>query len=257
VPLSHHRAGAGEPLLLLHGIGSHWHVWTPILPLLEPQREVVAIDLPGFGDSPVLPAGEAPDPPALAGAVMAFLDELGWETPHVAGNSLGGWVALELAKRGRARSVCALSPAGWWNRRERAFATLSLRNARSSAQRLAPSIDRITSSPVLRRVALAQMAARPERMPPEDAARALRNLAESPGWDATLAAMGATHFMGADAVRGPVTIAWSEKDRLLLPRQARRARRALPRARHIPLVGCGHVPSWDDPAQVAAAILSS
>jgi pimeloyl-ACP methyl ester carboxylesterase len=253
VSLAHHRGGAGEPLLLLHGIGSFWPVWEPVLPLLEAEREVVALDLPGFGASPVLDGGAEPHPAALAGAVAAFLDELGWDAPHVAGNSLGGWVALELAKRGRTRSVCALSPAGFWSRRERAFATLSLRNGRAASGRLLA----VHRSPRLRRLANAQFMEHADRMSPEATLAALRNLAESPGWDATLAAMGRRHFTGGQDVRGPVTIAWAEKDRLLLPRQAARARRALPTARHLTLVGCGHVPTWDDPGQVADAILTS
>ncbi len=80
--------------------------------------------------------GAEPHPAALTDAVEDFLDELGWADAHVAGNSLGGWVALELAKAGRTRSVCALSPAGWWNRRERAWANHSLANGRRSARRL-------------------------------------------------------------------------------------------------------------------------
>ncbi len=52
--LAHHRGGSGEPLLLIHGIGSFWPVWEPVLPALEAVRDVIAVDLPGFGDSPVL-----------------------------------------------------------------------------------------------------------------------------------------------------------------------------------------------------------
>jgi pimeloyl-ACP methyl ester carboxylesterase len=258
VTLSHHRGGSGEPLVLIHGIGSFWHVWEPVLPALEVEREVVAIDLPGFGGSPVLAGRADPHPAALAAAVAAFLDELGLADAHVAGNSLGGWVALELSKLGRARSVCALSPAGFWTRRERTFATLSLRNGRASAARLSDAqLERIYGNPRLRALALAQFAARPDRMPAAAGIAAARNLAASPGWDATLATMGATHVTGAVDVRPPVTIAWAEKDRLLLPRQAERARRALPWARHLKLFGCGHVPTWDDPALVARTILTS
>jgi pimeloyl-ACP methyl ester carboxylesterase len=257
VTLTFHRGGSGEPLLLVHGIGSHWQVWRPVLDALCADREVVAIDLPGFGGSPPLPGDVEPSPEALAGTVSAFLDDLGWEAPHVAGNSLGGWIALELAKEGRARSACALSPAGWWNRWERTYATVSLRNARAAAVAIEPVVDRLYASPGVRRAALAQMTAHGERMPAAEAATAMRNLAASPGWEATLDVMSRRHFTGAAAVRGPVTVAWGDKDRLLLPRQAERARAALPAARHVTLVGCGHVPTWDDPALVARTILSS
>jgi pimeloyl-ACP methyl ester carboxylesterase len=232
-------------------------VWRPVLAALEAEREVVAVDLPGFGESPPLPAGEEPSPAALATAVAAFLDELGWERPHVAGNSLGGWLALELARRGRARSACALSPAGFWTARERTYATRSLRASRAVMVRLLDHLERVHASPRRRRALFAQVVTHGDRMPAADAVAASRNLALSPGWDATLDAMSRRHFQGAAEVPPPVTIAWAEHDRLLLRRQAARARAALPQARHVTLFGCGHVPTWDAPALVARVVLSS
>ena len=246
-----------EPLVLLHGLGSYARTWEPVVPHLAGEREVVALDLPGFGDAPPLPNGEEPTPSVLARAVAAELDARGLDTVHVAGNSLGGWVGLELAKLGRTRSVCALSPAGFWQGWERTYVTVSLRNARAAARAAEPVVDRVMQSGIARRLALGQMTARGERMPAPAAAAALRNLARSPGWDATLQAMHAREFTGGNEVPPPVTIAWAEKDRLLLRRQAARARAALPFARHIVLTGCGHVPSWDDPRLVADAILTS
>ena len=255
--LSHHRAGAGEPLVLIHGVGSFRRVWEPVLPALEAEREVVAVDLPGFGDSPVLPDGTAPHPAALAASVGSLLDELGWADAHVAGNSLGGWVGLELSKLGRTRSVCALSPAGFYNRRERAFMKASLTSTRASARALDARLERLYARPRVRAAAFAQLTAPGDRLPAAAAVVASRALAGAPGFDATLGVMSRAHVTGAADVRSPVTIAWAQKDRLLLPRQAERARRALPRARHVTLVGCGHVPTWDDPALVARTILSS
>jgi pimeloyl-ACP methyl ester carboxylesterase len=246
-----------EPLILLHGIGSFRHVWDPVVPHLERERQVHALDLPGFGDAPPLPAGEEPSPEALARAIARELDARGLDTVHAAGNSLGGWVSLELAKLGRTRSVCALSPAGFWRGWERTFCAASLRNARALSKALLPVVDTISANAALRRIALAQFAARADRMTPAQAAASSRNLALCPGWSATLKAMSAREFTGGEQVQGPVTIAWAEKDRLLLPRQAERARAALPKARHIVLTGCGHVPTYDDPELVARAILSS
>ena len=254
--LAHHRGGSGEPLALLHGIGSQWQMWRPVLGLLEAEREVVALDLPGFGESAPLPADVAPSPARIARAVAEFLDEVGWEAPHVAGNSLGGWVGLELAKLGRARSVCALSPAGFWSRAEVAYSRASLRSARLAARGLAGAPWAV-AGPVRRRLAFAQLVVHGDRLAPDEATGALRNLAASPGWEATLDAISGEHFRGGGEVAAPVTIAWSEKDRLLLPRQAERARTALPRARHVVLPGCGHVPTWDGPELVARAVLTS
>jgi pimeloyl-ACP methyl ester carboxylesterase len=254
--LAHDRGGSGEPLLLLHGIGSQWRMWEPVLPALRAEREVIGVDLPGFGESAAL-NGSEPTPQALASSVAAFLDEVGWERPHVAGNSLGGWIALELSKMGRAASVCALSPAGFWNRWEHAYATASLRNAQTTVRMLDGKLEQLYSKPAFKAAAMAQLVARPERIPDDAAVGAARNLGRSPGWKPTLDAMKRVHFTGATEVRPPVTIAWGEKDRLLLPRQAERARRAMPFARHVTLFGCGHVPTWDEPELVARTILSS
>src|SRR5438034_3071201 len=116
----HHRGGAGPPLLLIHGFSATWHAWAPIAAALSSDFDVLAPTLPGH-------SGGAPlDPPktiaGLSDRVEALLDEVGWPEPHVAGFSLGGWLALELAKRGRARSVTAIAPAGallWCGLRER------------------------------------------------------------------------------------------------------------------------------------------
>src|ERR1044071_2049315 len=105
------RSGAGSRYVLIHGLGGEGCVWEPVLPGLEPHHEVIAVDLPGFGRSRPLPGGVTPTPRALAEAVAELLDELGIETAHLAGNSLGGWVALELALLGRARSVVGVCPA--------------------------------------------------------------------------------------------------------------------------------------------------
>jgi pimeloyl-ACP methyl ester carboxylesterase len=88
--LNHHRAGSGDPLVLMHGIGSHWQVWEPVLPMLTARHDVIAVDLPGFGDSPMPPPGTPPGIDSLCDLVLGFLADLGIERPHVAGNSLGG-----------------------------------------------------------------------------------------------------------------------------------------------------------------------
>jgi len=227
------------------------------VPALRRARDVVAADLPGFGESPVLPPGIEPSPQALAGAVTALLDELGWERPHVAGNSLGGWVALELAKRGRARSVALLSPAGFWRTPGRAWTRLTLRGAHASAQRFEASAPRLYRSRVARTLGGWQMSARPWRIPADDAIRGVLGLARAPGFDATLRAASARRFAGPVPDSVSVTIAWGERDRLLPFRQAARAARMLPGSRSVTLTGCGHVPFWDDPEQVARVLLEA
>ncbi len=254
--LNHHRAGTGPPLVLIHGIGSRWQVWNPVLPRLEAEREVIALDLPGFGASPMPPPETPPGIPSLTRLVAEFMDSLGLEKPHVAGNSLGGWISLELARQDLVSSATALSPGGFFNQREADYARASLRSTVRLARRLAPRAERLVRSPTARRMLFRQVAAYPARIPPEDAVLHLRGIAEGPWFDETLGAIASTdRFTGGEQIEVPVTIGWGERDWLLLPRQARRAQRRIPSARVIMLSRCGHVPTYDDPERVAALLL--
>jgi pimeloyl-ACP methyl ester carboxylesterase len=253
--LNYYRAGAGEPLLLVHGLGSRWQVWEPVLPRLSREREVIAIDLPGFGASPMPPPGTPPGPASMTCLVGAFLERLGVQAPHVAGNSLGGQVTLELAKRGLARTATALSPTGFHNEREVVYQRLSLSTTLRAARLLAPVAESVLRPSLGRRLAFAQTSAHPERIPLPNAVGALRAFAGAPWFDATMPAVTAQPFVGGETIEVPVTIAWGERDHLLLPRQARRAGRAIPGARLITLRDCGHVPLFDDPVRVAEVVL--
>lgn len=253
--LNHHRTGSGPPLVLIHGIGSRWQVWAPLFDRLAAERAVVAIDLPGFGASPMPPPGTPPGVASLTSLVGGFLDEIGLEQPHVAGNSLGGWVSLELAKQGRVRSATGVSPAGFQNRLEAVYQQSSLWLAYRAARVIAPRAERILVKPLGRKVALGQFLAHPERMSIEQAVADMRGLAGAAWFTETLPAVNADRFRGGEEIGVPVTIAWGERDRVLLPRQAPRAARAIPRARMLTLRDCGHVPTYDDPIQVAEVLL--
>lgn len=119
------RRGSGEPLVLVHGIGSQWRIWEPVLDALAADFDVIALDLPGFGRTPH--DGTGPTVTDQAQRVAAFCTELGLERPHVAGNSMGGGIVLELARMGAVASATAVSPVGFWTGRELAFAQRSLR----------------------------------------------------------------------------------------------------------------------------------
>ena len=253
--LAHVRRGSGPPLVLIHGIGSQWQMWRPVLDRVSREREVVAVDLPGFGASAVLPA--PPTIEALGDAVATLLDELGLGGAHAAGNSLGGAVALAMARAGTARSACVLSPAGFGNLREGTYARAVLLASRRAAQHLDRYAEVVSGGPVRRTLTFGHLAARPWRIPADEAAGAMRNLARSPGFEATLEAIG-DHTFGGRTPDCPVTVGWGEKDRLLIySRQSARAQRLLPDARHVTLRGCGHVPTWDDPEQVARVLLEA
>jgi pimeloyl-ACP methyl ester carboxylesterase len=256
VQLSHHRAGSGEPVVLIHGVGSQWQVWAPLLPALERERDVIALDLPGFGGSPSLPIGVVPDAPALASAVVDFLDGLGVERPVVGGNSLGGWIALELAKRGRARAVVGVSPAGFATRWESAAARAHLMSSWHGA-RASRLTEWMIRRPRGRVLAFGGMMGNPKGMPAAAGLEASRNLAQSVGFTNTVATITRDRFRDADQVGVPVTLVWGTRDLVLFPWQARRALRELPRARHVPLRGAGHVPTWDDPDTIVRELLAA
>src|SRR4051812_6014136 len=173
------RRGSGPPLVLIHGIGSQWQMWEPVLDRLAREREVVALDLPGFGDSPPLPG--TPSVEALARAVADFLGEIGIERPHAAGNSLGGGVALEMGRHGHARSVCVLSPAGFGTMREGRWARMLLLGSRRAAQRLDGHAELSMGGPVRRTLAWWLIVGRPWRGPADPAGGGVGHPPRPPG----------------------------------------------------------------------------
>ena len=251
--LHHVREGAGPPLVLLAGIGMSGAAWRPVIPRLAAEREVWAVDLPGFGASDTLPAGRPVGLQALSDAAERFCAQAGPDRPHVAGNSLGGAVALELGRRGAVASVTAISPAGFAGRAGQQFAGRSLQLTHWAGGRLRPLAPRLVSRPRLRRILYAQMFAHPERLTPGDAYAHLVTMLEGGAFHDVLTELDGHRFEGEIDV--PVTIAWGTRDGLLLPTEALRARRLLPNARHVWLRGCGHVPMSDDPEQVARVLL--
>ena len=246
--LAFDRAGRGEPLVLVHPLGTDRTVWQPVMARLAAEHDVLAVDMPGFGESAELAAEVPATPEAIAATLASTLDSLGLGASHVAGISLGGWVALELGKTARALSVTAINPAGFWAR------PLGPRPevARRAARRLLPLARPLLASERARRLALAGSVAFPERVPPAAAYGLVRAYARSPGFERANAEMRRAVFSGIEKVRVPVTLAWSDRDRLV-----GRPRRTIPGTRSVILAGCGHLPTWDSPEQVADAILST
>ncbi|MEU1498710.1 MULTISPECIES: alpha/beta fold hydrolase [unclassified Streptomyces] len=255
VTMSYTRVGSGEPLLLLHGIGHHRQAWDPVVHILAAEREVVAVDLPGFGASPALPDGLTHDLGTVVPVLGALCEALELDRPHVAGNSLGGLLALELGREKLVRSVTALSPAGFWTTAERRYAFAVLLAMRQGARRLPlPAVERLARTAAGRAALTSTIYARPGRRSPEAVVAETLALAHAEGFAETLRAGVAVRF--TDDVPGlPVTVAWGTRDRLLVRRQGVRAKQIIPRARLVRLPGCGHVPMNDDPALVARVIL--
>ncbi|MEU5319052.1 alpha/beta fold hydrolase [Streptomyces sp. NPDC021056] len=255
VTVDHTRVGSGEPLLLLHGIGHHRQAWDPVVDILATEREVIAVDLPGFGASPGLPDGLTYDLATTTAVFGAFCEALELDRPHVAGNSLGGLLALELGREKLVRSVTALSPAGFWSEAERRYAFAVLLTMRGIALRMPrPMVERLSRSAAGRTALTSTIYARPARRSPEAVVAETLALVNATGFTETLRAGGSVQFV--DDIPGvPVTVAWGSKDRLLLRRQGVRAKQIIPKARLVRLPGCGHCPMNDDPALVARVIL--
>jgi pimeloyl-ACP methyl ester carboxylesterase len=253
--IHYHRGGRGPTLVLLHGVGHHWQAWRPVMDRLTDHFDVIACDSPGFGRSAPLPPGVAPTIPAYAEAFARLFAELGVARPHVAGNSMGGAIALELARGREASSATAFSPAGFWSPTERRFCQLSLGLLAGLPRPLRPAVLALAATRAGRAALFKQTFGWPTRMPAAEAVSTLRDAWAAPGFAGTLAAFDDYDFSRGEQLRGtPVAIAWGRYDRLLIySRQAPRARARLPWARHLTL-GAGHVPFFDDPAAVAETI---
>jgi pimeloyl-ACP methyl ester carboxylesterase len=256
--LVYDRDGSGEPLVLVHGLGSRRQVWQPVFDAVARHRDVVAVDLPGFGES--APGDVTPSETGFADRLEAFFTELGVDRPHVAGSSMGGGIALELGRRGAARSVTVFSPVGFWNTPERIWAQRTLTATRALARRTQPYARRLLRSPARRAVLLGLFYGKPRRLDPDFVADDVAALLNAVLFEQARDAFAGYHFNRfADAGSLPdipVTVAWGTRDALLVHRtQSRRARRLLPFATHVDLPGCGHLPFADDPARCTEVLL--
>jgi len=233
----------------VHGIGGTRRIWDPVVAALGTGFEVVAVDLPGFGESPPLQDGVTPDPATLARILADDLDARGIAGAHLAGSSLGAWIALELARLGRARSVTSLCAAGFWARPRLADGELPRKPGRVLARALLPIMRPLLRTTRGRRVVLGMNMAHPERVTHAEALDIVRAYATAPGYAATNLAMRRTAFQGAEGIDVPVTLAWGEHDRLVRPPPVP------PEGwRTVLLPDCGHLPMWDDPELVVRVI---
>jgi pimeloyl-ACP methyl ester carboxylesterase len=237
-----HRGGAGPPLVLVHGFLDTWRVWELVLPALERRRDVLAPTLAGHAGGPPLPDVSAD---AVIDAVERAMDDAGFTTAHVAGNSLGGYVALALAARGRARSVVAFAPAGGWT---------EVLDRQTSMPEQARAL---LAAPVDRRRATELLTVNYEHIPAELLTHQLVGVASCTAADAMIANARREGWpLDAERIGCPVRIVWGLEDRLLpYPAAAERFRRELPQADWVELDGVGHYPQWDVPLETAQLIL--
>lgn len=253
--IASHRGGEGTPLVLLHGFTDTWRTWTPILPALEAHHDVFAPTLPGHHGGAPLPATFTWE--TMLPEVERLLDDAGIERAHLVGNSLGGWLALALAARGRATSVVGLCPAGGWEHdtpEARRVRRLFLRMHYGS-QAGRRQMRMVAARPRLRRAALRDVVAYPDRLSAADAYALMQGAANCAVTLEVLEASKTQHFEELEPFDAPVRIAWGTRDRVLPPRRySARLRRLLPDAEFIDLPRLGHLPQWDDPGLVSRTI---
>jgi pimeloyl-ACP methyl ester carboxylesterase len=250
---------SGQPLVLIHGGAGTPLQWRPVMPLLAPHHELLAVTLVGHHGGRPAPPGPATSIDVLVDGVEADMDAAGWATAHVAGTSLGSWVALELAKRGRARTCTALAPAGWSADHDLGvrLVTRLYRAAVVATRLMARDPARWTRRPGVRRLLYWHHFARTDRMDPTETAHMLVGVANCTVLP-SLFAWAAEHGgpAGLDRIECPVQLVFAERDRVLPRRRfGEPLIAALPSARVRELPGAGHVATWDTPELVAQAIL--
>jgi pimeloyl-ACP methyl ester carboxylesterase len=239
-------------VVLVHGVGAARLVWAPVLAPLSDRYDVVVVDLPGHGASAPLPAGADAGSPALAAGLAEVLADAGIEQPHLVGNSLGGWIALELAAAGGAASVTGLAPAGL--RREPGEPTRLLRVNRRLARALGPAGERLATNRTLRRVTFASGSADPAAIDPGLARGVAWAMRTSTGYEAMIDATHEITFARGVDVTVPATIVFGDDDRILPAPDNQRREAAPPGAAWVVLPRCGHAPMWDAPDRIVELI---
>lgn len=254
-----YRAGNGEPLLLLHGFTGTWRLWHPVLAELVARFDVLAPTLPGHYGGPPAHLENPFSLGDLADWVEDELDAHGMPTAHIVGNSMGGALALELAKRGRARSVLAISPGFSWlpGNPEGPRIAKHFRKQHASTHKNEPRLDRVMRWSLIRHHALGAAMYHGERMSPHDAVAMARASLGCTVTDQVLAAIesGSSALECLDEVAVPTLIAWPEHDRTT-PRAQHSARfeNEIPDVTFRVLPAVGHIPMYDDPPLISATI---
>jgi pimeloyl-ACP methyl ester carboxylesterase len=256
-----YRAGEGEPLVLIHGFTATWRCWLPVIAELVPRFEVIAPTLHGHDGGGELPSHDEPHSIARAADFLEeHLDSLGVGTAHLAGNSLGGALALELAKRGRARSVVGISPAGGvrpgdTRANERVIKVFS-RMQKTTSKSL-PYLPKVMARPRLRQLALRDVMTRGHQVPAAEAVALARSSVKTAIVEDVYAILrrGEAGLHDLDRIDVPVLITWGAKDRILpMDTYAPRLRAEIPGVEFRVHPGIGHTPMWDDPGLIAATI---
>lgn len=250
------RTGSGRPLVLVPGVGADTGTWSHVLAGLEAHREVVRLDLPGFGQTP-MPTGEY-TLAAVADGLEAHLRAENLVGADLVGSSMGARLVLEMARRGVGRSVVALDPGGFWSPTQKRLFGASLVASVALVRTLRPALPALLATSVGRTALLAQLSARPWAVDPDYAVREVRGLADAPGTSPAIRALSTgpdQEGAPAGSLPGPILAVWGAQDRVTLPSQASTLQQRFPDAVVEIWKGCGHFPHWDQPARVVETVL--
>ena len=252
--------GSGEPMLLLHPFMMSQSVWKGVAPLIADtgRYEVFAPTMPGHN-------GGAKGPfflhsGAMADDVERRLDALGWDTAHVVGNSLGGWVAFELERRGRARTLTGIAPAGGW----RHFTPVKYEIVAKFLAGMPVWLftlafrERVLKLPITRKLAYLPVSATPDGLSDEDLADIIDDVIHCPAYYQLLVkALTLPGLLEIAEGGSPTHLVICEKDRVLPhPRFTREFTRRLPKDTQVThLDGVGHIPMFEAPERIADLIV--
>lgn len=254
--IHHIRRGSGKPLLLVHGLGSTVNAWSAMLPQLVRHREVIALDLPGHGQSPA--EHDSGTFAGLARSLDAWLQRQGLAGIDMAGSSMGARLVLEMARRGRSGAVVAFDPGGFWRGWERGFVKGTLAASGTLVRSLRPLLPRLAHSASARTLLLAQLAARPWALDGDLVEKELVSIAGTATFGALVGDLAfGPEQAGPAASSRPLAIGWGRRDRLCLPVQARRAQQAFPSARLVWFERSGHFPIWEQPDDSVRLVLDT
>lgn len=255
--MHHVQHGTGKKLLLVHGLGGSWQSWGTILEALSAQRTVIAIDLPGHGDTPA--EADSGTFNGLVGSVERYIADNGLTGIDVVGSSMGARIVLELARRGGVGNVVALDPGGFWRGWERRFFKVTIGLSGRLLRAIRPGLRGLSKNAASRSALLAQLSVRPWALDPQVVATELTRLSTTPTFDALVKDLseGPEQTGPAAPSTGRMVIGWGRQDRLCLPRQAVRASAAFPSAQLHWFERSGHFPMWDRPDETVAVILAA
>lgn len=252
------RGGSGTPLVLLHGFTDTWRTWDLVRPELQKHHDVFALTLPGHAGGPSFREPVVQE--EVIGQVEGILDEAGIETAHIVGNSLGGYLALRLAARGRAKSVVALAPAGGWAEGDESYReTLGfLAGLKAQLAGAEQHVDALVATPEGCRLATQFLTTNYEHIPPELISHQIMGVIKCDGAEALVeSGLDEGWSLDAENVTCPVRLVWGTEDRILEMNVASPRFRNdwLPNAEWIELDGIGHCPQLDVPTETTQLIL--